>query len=150
MNVEQLKELYPRTAEENDEENDSYYFWPPYDYDPMVHHLGDIIASGSSGDYQGDYLYVLKNRKDGRFGFLLVGYGSCSGCDALQGCDSWEDVLKLYEYIANGVTWYNSADDLLESFDEKDDNRFFSWYDDEDRDAFILQVKEALGKEVTV
>lgn len=34
------------------------------------------------GSYQGDFVFGL--RDGDRYGFVVIGYGSCSGCDALE------------------------------------------------------------------
>ena len=43
----------------------------------------EIVASLRVGGYQGDWLFLLHNPDTGHFGFNTIGYGSCSGCDAL-------------------------------------------------------------------
>lgn len=60
------------------------YFW---DYKPIVNSFGKIIIQVNDGDYQEDSYILLED--DGRYGYLSFGWGSCSGCDALQAC-SWK------------------------------------------------------------
>lgn len=43
----------------------------------------EVIESRSFGSYQGDAVVVLQGNQG--FGFAIYGYGSCSGCDALEG-----------------------------------------------------------------
>ena len=47
----------------------------------------EILGWESFGSYQGDYAAVVK--KDGKVGFTVIGYGSCSGCDALEAIQPW-------------------------------------------------------------
>ncbi len=54
------------------------------DYDVIVASFGDIMVAESYGDYQGDSMYMI--RRGARFGMVRVGWGSCSGCDALEAC----------------------------------------------------------------
>lgn len=75
-----------------------------------------ILAWESVGDYQGDYFAIVQG-PDGRIGFVKIGYGSCSGCDALQGTIGYRDdskeerekcmkeVLELLEGIRGEVHW---------------------------------------------
>lgn len=50
----------------------------------------DIVAFETFGDYQGDYAAIVK--KDGKIGFTVIGYGSCSGCDELEALKDNYDV----------------------------------------------------------
>ena len=47
----------------------------------------EILDWESFGSYQGDYAAIVK--KDGKVGFTVIGYGSCSGCDALQALEPY-------------------------------------------------------------
>jgi len=55
------------------------------------------------GSYQGDYVYVISNEWEDKFWYVIVGYGSCSGCDTLQsiGNDSFKDptVEQVKDYM---------------------------------------------------
>ena len=43
----------------------------------------EVMDTLTLGSYQGDYLMIV--RQGDRYGLLTVGYGSCGGCDALEG-----------------------------------------------------------------
>lgn len=59
-------------------------------YDDIVMSFGyEIVLETSHGDYQGDLFYLLKDGD--KYGFLNVGYGSCSGCDVLHSSIDWRD-----------------------------------------------------------
>lgn len=69
------------------------------DYKEILERQGvDIIAFESFGDYQGDYAAIVK--KDGKVGFTVIGYGSCSGCDALEALKDNYNV-NYYPYDEN-------------------------------------------------
>ncbi len=56
------------------------------------------------GDYQGTLLYVIagSNYQPNNYWFVRVGYGSCSGCDAMQAInDSWDDTPPTNEQVAD-------------------------------------------------
>lgn len=62
-------------------------------------------------DYQGDTRALIKG-KDGRYGYLKFGWGSCSGCDALQACRSYENLGELISELQQAVRW-GTATDIL-------------------------------------
>lgn len=74
------------------------------DYDTIVSTFGRVEYQTSIGDYQGDHLYLLYGGGD-RWGALTVGYGSCSGCDDAEGCESWDDVARLVNRLRSDVAW---------------------------------------------
>lgn len=90
----------------------------PTDYTPIIEHCGTVIERWDYDGYQGDTRVLLRN--EGRFGFLEIGWGSCSGCDALQGCHGWAELDELTKEIAGSVTWFASKDEALLWFRERD------------------------------
>ena len=73
------------------------YYSPPMHYDQIVATQGEMLGNWTLGDWQGDYVYLLKN--EDRYAFTVIGYGSCSGCDALEACESDEEFNELKEEI---------------------------------------------------
>lgn len=87
-------------------------------YSEIVWSFGyEILDEAVHGDYQGDYFFLLKDGKD--LGFLSVGYGSCSGCDALQACENHEEVENLRRSIHHSIRWMSSEKfgDFVAGFD---------------------------------
>lgn len=88
-------------------------------YDQIIKSFGHAIMDKETfGDYQGDYVYILKNKHTGEIGYIVIGYGSCSGCDRLQSayddhwhnkdeeCDcDWEELIHLRDSIESGIHW---------------------------------------------
>lgn len=68
----------------------------------------EILDWEAFGSYQGDYAAIVK--KDNKVGFIVIGYGSCSGCDALE---------AVKEYAPEEV-YYNEYD-----FDDEEDNELY-------------------------
>lgn len=94
-------------------------FSAPSDYQPMLNELGTIAVQEEIGEYyEGDY-YLLYE-KEGAYGYLCVGWGSCSGCDALQGCDSIEEMNDLALELQAKIQWFDSAAEALEWFVKHD------------------------------
>lgn len=78
----------------------------------------EIIASTSEGSYDGDYFFVLK--KGNEYGYLTFGYGSCSGCDALQACDTPEEVQALRDSLYNSIWWVEGKENFAKWLRERD------------------------------
>lgn len=131
--MKDIREVYPGAAEED-------YFWGPCDYQPMLDSMGhDILVQVDQGDYQGDSWLLLRDGE--RVGYLEFGWGSCSGCDALQAASSYEDLEKLRASIYSGTRWFASAAEALVWFNTHDWE--LDWASD-DRGRFIDRAKTQL------
>lgn len=89
--------------------------WHP-SYEQVMAHLGTVLHMTQQGTYQGDY-FVVYDGGDGKRGWLAFGYGSCSGCDALQQCDTSEEVHELVEGFRKSIEWFASEEDLVAYLD---------------------------------
>lgn len=90
-------------------------------WDGLIEAAGfTIVHSFDLGDYQGESFYAL--RAGDRFGFLELSYGSCSGCDALQGAcdDGAQDVINLAAETLGSIIWHKSRTDLISFLRERD------------------------------
>ncbi len=99
-------------------------YW--YDYQPMLESFGhDIVLQVDEDDYQGDS-YVLFRDAD-RYGYLRFGWGSCSGCDALQGSKTIEEVEELRQELFDSIQWGDAAS-LADRLQDEDVQRCeYSW-----------------------
>lgn len=97
------------------EYEDSPYSWPTNlpSYGQIVETFGEIVAEAEDDDYQGDSLYLVL--KDGQYGVLTFGWGSCSGCDALEAVSGQKDLDELQDDLERGIRWYDTADEVLSS-----------------------------------
>ena len=97
-----------------------------YDYGELVATMpGYVLHSFDVGDYQGDTFYLLKDGT--RYGVLVFGYGSCSGCDALQGCESdVQRVTELRNDMYNSIVWRESAEMMRDYLNTRDWS--LEWY----------------------
>lgn len=90
---------------------DEDYFSVTKDWYDLVKSFSDeIIMSYSIGDYSGDYYYIIKLKS--HYGFVSVAYGSCSGCDVLQGCSSLSELKSLQFSIWKDIKWFKNLLDL--------------------------------------
>lgn len=116
-------------------------------YQPILDSFGEILVQVDDDDYQGDSRILYK--KDNQYGYLIFGWGSCSGCDALQACSNYAEVDKLIESLRNDIKWFNSLQELKDYFGSKDWELEYSWQSEETKE-FINKVKgymEDLTKE---
>ena len=102
------------------------YGSPDVEYDDLVREaVGPWVGKATFGGYQGDYVYLF--RDGGRVGYLVVGFGSCSGCDWLEnviGYSLWDRMSAdqqakvrsgLDEMVATfrrDLRWFDTDDEL--------------------------------------
>lgn len=109
------------------------------------------------GSYQGDY-FVLVKGPDGQYGFLVIGYGSCSGCDGLQatcgyGTDKPEREAKLKEveeYLAgvrNETHWEPTKERMKEYLEKECDREMKETYisNEEEKRETWAEIFKALA-----
>lgn len=130
-----VRKLYP-------DENECGWFCV-CDYDPMVEAFGNVAIKEDVGSYQGDTLVLYDN--DGRIGFLVFGWGSCTVCDALQACDNMDEVQKLCDELQRDIKWFNSKDEALKWVKGKDWETEWYWHHF-DAQEFIKKVIDYLSK----
>lgn len=93
------------------EDNPDYGYVNGPGYEGLVTSLGvEIVLEESDGDYQGDSYLVLKDEP--RWGLLTFGWGSCSGCDSYEGCDSVSDMSDLRDFLEGAIRWFDTLDGL--------------------------------------
>lgn len=78
----------------------------------------EVLRQDHDDDYSGDSRYLLRDGE--RYGLLFFGWGSCSGCDALQACGIQSEVTELRDLIWGYVHWENSATELIRYITDKD------------------------------
>lgn len=117
------------------------YYSPPMSYDEIVATQGEILKDWVIGDWQGDYVYLLKNGD--KYAFTVIGYGSCTGCDALQGCENDEEFNQLKEEIIRGIVW-GTAEEVRNYATNKNANRWY--YHEHDWKTIRRELKAELRK----
>lgn len=102
-----------------------------YDVDrPSYREIADKIATVMNewdiGSYQGDTVFLLADGD--RRGLLIQGYGSCSGCDALQAVNTPAEAQDLIDDMVRNVHWEDSPGALARWIDARDWAGQWSWY----------------------
>lgn len=113
------------------------------DYQPMIDAFGNVVVQVNDNDYQGDTRVLYDN--DGRIGFLIFGWGSCSGCDALQACENMGEVQQLCDSLQDSIKWFDSKEDALRWAKEKDWAAEWYWHEEEGK-KFIREMTDYLSK----
>lgn len=78
------------------------------DYTELMQDIGAVIYEQSYGSYSGDTRALLK--KNSLYGYLEFGWGSCSGCDALEGCVTDSDFEELRNDMAGDIIWRTKSE----------------------------------------
>ncbi len=112
-------------------------------YQPMLESLEhEILVQVDDDGYSGDSRLLLR-AFSGHIGYLNFGWGSCSGCDALQACDTWEAVEGLRENLSSGIQWFPAPAAALKFFEGHDWEGDYSW-GDEGQKEFVEKAKAKL------
>jgi len=79
----------------------------------LVGSFADVALCVQEGDYQGDYFMLVRSARG--WGFVSIGYGSCSGCDAVTAAaeePSFDGLETLRDALRRDVQWQPTAADL--------------------------------------
>lgn len=88
-------------------------------YNELIQSTGvSVLVSLETDDYSGDCLMLLSDGK--RFGYLIFGYGSCSGCDALQACETTDEVEELRNHLYHSIRWEETFEEMLSFLENHD------------------------------
>lgn len=89
------------------------------EYAPIIDSLAPaVVVRVDDDDYSGDTRVLLRDGE--RWGFVVIGWGSCSGCDALQSATTFGEIAELRNRIAGEVEWRESDVAMLEYLQGKD------------------------------
>ncbi len=103
--VEIAKKLYP---------GETQGYFCACDYQPIIDYLGTVVVQKDEDRYQGDTWVLFEDTGKG-YGYLSFGWGSCSGCDALQACRGYEEIANLIKGLESEVKWA-PRDEMLAFF----------------------------------
>lgn len=132
--VELAKALFP--MEQSDPDYGRELPWG-VDYQPIINHFGTIAVQVDDSDYQGDTRVLYADTGKG-FGYLNFGWGSCSGCDALEACNSYTEAADLIRDLESSIKWA-SKEEMLTFFKTHDWEGDYSWHAEEQK-QFVDQT----------
>lgn len=131
------------------DDSDDDYGWYYFDggYGTLVDSFEvETLLEEHDHDYQGDSYYLLKNGH--QFGLLAFGWGSCSGCDALQAASSHAEVVALRDRLWESIEWM-TPEELAHYVENKDfDTEWYSYSDTGKRFQAALYSYFNIDKEV--
>ncbi len=95
-------------------------YGPSWNYNDLVTTgMGlEVLEAEDFGAYEGDTLLVVT--VGARYGWLLFGWGSCSGCDPLEGCRSLADLTSLRDDMYADIHWEDSREALADWLHDRD------------------------------
>jgi hypothetical protein len=137
------KELYSNKENYRDEEEYRYNSRGEYglfsisDYTPIIKSFGEVLIQVDDDDHEGDTRILYKSKD--KYSYLIFGWGSCSGCDALQNCSTFEEIDELIERLRNNIKWFDTLEELQDYFRNKDWELEYSYYEEKTKE-FIEKV----------
>ncbi len=122
-----------------------------YTYDDLITSMEvEVLIEVSDDDYQGDTRALVKDGN--RYGVLTFGWGSCSGCDALQAAWGYRDeddpeairqITELRDQMWGEIHWEPDATSILRYLREKDWS--LEYMDGEETRRFVAESTKALN-----
>lgn len=114
----------------------------------MVSAFGQrLLVSVDEDGWQGDsYKLIADGDEPGqRYGVLIFGWGSCSGCDAFEGCSTVEDYQQLADSLQDSIKWFSDKEGLMKYAEEHDWKGDFVWHSSTFHDFFkqLLEFVES-------
>ncbi len=122
-------------------DGDSSYYAGGYD-SLIASFEVQALLKVDDNNYQGDTRVLLRDGR--RWGILIFGWGSCSGCDALEACGSRAEVVELRDEMWGNVHWELDAAAMLAYVRGKDWKLEFSYSAPATR-VFLEKVEEWLA-----
>lgn len=108
-----------------------------------------MVESTYIGEYQGDWIALVVDDGNGYYsqtkgGFVGVGFGSCSGCDAWEAAETVEDRMELVDQMVRSIRWVDSPAELRSYLISED--RQLSIYPNEDISSWQEFVQSAVNQ----
>jgi hypothetical protein len=124
ITAEQVRAAFPTGYRDQPYEGDRVDL---YDYEKLVTLYGlPVLYEWEEPYYQGDGVFILQG-EDGRIGLMVYGFGSCSGCDALQACSTTQDVADLANEMFEGTRWFDDKE-AMRAFIDDPESKLNDWW----------------------
>jgi len=118
---------------------DDYFYTPGYE--ALISSMEyDVLLETHDDDYQGDSRYLLYDKEKG-YGYLIFGWGSCSGCDALQACDNKQEVEALRDNLVSEIHWEDTKEELLNWVLKRDWDFQHEWHNEKTKEFLKFGIK---------
>lgn len=94
-------------------------------YHTLIESTGvEIVDAESDNDYSGDTYMLVKEGE--RYGWLVFGWGSCSGCDAFAACETLSDLDNLRQQLYANIEWGTLSEVVAFAHNAHDVGRFYA------------------------
>lgn len=131
--MKKIEEVYPNEAKQKEAD-----FCPPWDYNPLLQSFEyEIMLKVDDSDFEGDSRLIFRNNNE--YGILIFGWGSCSGCDALQACTNMKEISDLRDSLNRQIRW-GSLQEINDYINNKNWELEYSWFADETKE-FVKKAK---------
>lgn len=115
-------------------------------YQSLIESCGvEILLDVEEDNWQGDSYLILEHLDTLHLGFLTFGWGSCSGCDAFQACESDKEFEELRDALWNGIRWFDTKDELVAWIKKHDWKGDFG--DEYTKREFVKQALKYFGED---
>lgn len=108
-------------------------------YTPIINSFGTVLVQVDDDDYSGDTRVLLRS-DSGKYGFLVFGWGSCSGCDQLQGAETYEEIDELIETLRNSIIWFETLEEAKAYIENDEERKGSFYYHCEEWEEFVKAV----------
>jgi hypothetical protein len=74
----------------------------------------EVLAEADLGCYQGDWVGLVRDTQydyEHAYGFIVAGYGSCSGCDAWQAATTPAERAGVLADVLRAAHWFEELAD---------------------------------------
>jgi hypothetical protein len=130
-------------------ETDDYWSFSA-SYEDAFHDC-EMLVWQSVGSCQGDYFALVKT-PDGQYGFTVIGYGSCSGCDGLQATMGYstekgereakfKEVAQYLQGFRDGAHWEPTKERMKEYLEKECDREMKETYISDEEEKKVLWPK---------
>lgn len=104
-------------------------------YEGLLRDHFERVEEEYCGSYQGDIVFRVEDK--GRIGYLVWGYGSCSGCDELEAAYGDADAEREVGERMAAAVFFGTVEEIRRHALAEDGNH---WY------AYDREVAEAIHK----
>ena len=78
-------------------------------YEQLVASLGlETLLREADDGYSGSTYMIVREPDTDRVGFLTFSWGSCSGCDDVEGANTYEDAENIRAGLRDEINWAES------------------------------------------
>ena len=112
------------------------------DYKDIVDRIGPVLTELSNDYYSGDTFVIYGESWDGEVAYLNFGWGSCSGCDALQACTELDEADKVIAALYAEIKHFENVHKLYDYLSDEKANRWE--YFNSEYKKLVLEVEQHL------